>query len=419
MHTSYLYPLRLRGGYICYIIKPVPTYVVKTKHAWGQAFFMGFLLFLSDFMVPLIIFYIVGFAILGKRPVFDDFLYGAKEGMQTVVQVLPSLVGLMTAVGVLRASGFLEFLTHILEVPATSIGLPGPIIPIAFIRLVSNSAAVGLVLDLFKNYGPDSQVGLMASMTETKELGLAGQSDGIFLIAQDTARHTLKILMIPRDTMTEIPITNKERTLHDTKITQLTMAYAYGDGREGSCENMVESVQKLLCGFTIDQYMAVDTTVVAQLNDAVGGVTVTIPTDGMEKKDPAFVKGNQVTLHGNQAEAFVRYRDTNRDFSALYRMDQQQEYITQYFQAVKAASKTDSQIVAHLFDMIQDYMVTDMTKDQYIKIAMDGMEAGSLTSEDFYTVPGTGETTEKYDVYRADRRAAIDIILNLFYRETE
>ena len=219
--------------------------------------------------------------------------------------------------------------------------------------------------------------------------------------------------------MTEIPITNKERTLHDTKITQLTMAYAYGDGREGSCENMVESVQKLLCGFTIDQYMAVDTTVVAQLNDAVGGVTVTVPTEGMEKKDPAFVKGNQVTLHGNQAEAFVRYRDTNRDFSALYRMDQQQEYITQYFQAVKAASKTDSQIVAHLFDMIQDYMVTDMTKDQYIKIAMDGMEAGSLTSEDFYTVPGTGETTEKYDVYRADRRAAIDIILNLFYRETE
>ena len=257
------------------------------------------------------------------------------------------------------------------------------------------------------------------TMTESKEFGSAGQSDGIFLIAQDTARHTLKILMIPRDTMTEIPITNKERTLHDTKITQLTMAYAYGDGREGSCENMVESVQKLLCGFTIDQYMAVDTTVVAQLNDAVGGVTVTIPTDGMEKKDPAFVKGNQVTLHGNQAEAFVRYRDTNRDFSALYRMDQQQEYITQYFQAVKAASKTDSQIVAHLFDMIQDYMVTDMTKDQYIKIAMDGMEAGSLTSEDFYTVPGTGETTEKYDVYRADRRAAIDIILNLFYRETE
>ena len=67
---------------------------------------MGFLLFLSDLMVPLIIFYIVGFGILGKRQVFDDFLWGAKEGMGTVVQVVPSLVGLMTAVGVLRHQDF-------------------------------------------------------------------------------------------------------------------------------------------------------------------------------------------------------------------------------------------------------------------------------------------------------------------------
>ena len=125
---------------------------------------MSFLLFLSDLMVPLIIFYIVGFGTLAKRPVFDDFLCGAKEGLRTVVQVLPSLVGLMTAVGVLRASGFLEFLSQILEAPAISIGLPGPIIPIAIVRLISNSAAVGLVLDLFKNYGPDSRTGLMASI---------------------------------------------------------------------------------------------------------------------------------------------------------------------------------------------------------------------------------------------------------------
>lgn len=130
----------------------------------GWVFFMGFLLFLSDLMVPFIIFYIVGFGILGKRPVFDDFLRGAKEGMGTVVQIVPSLVGLMTAVGVLRASGFLEFLSQIMEAPATSLGLPGPIIPIAFVRMISNSAAVGLLLDLFKNYGPDSRIGLMASI---------------------------------------------------------------------------------------------------------------------------------------------------------------------------------------------------------------------------------------------------------------
>ena len=141
------------------------------------------------------------------------------------------------------------------------------------------------------------------------------------------------------------------------------------------------------------------------------------PSGGSE--DDTVTACGAAALHGKQAEAFVRYRDTDYHFTALYRMDQQQEYITQYFQAVKAASKTDSQIVVHLFDMIQDYMVTDMTKDQYVKIAMDGMEAGSLTSEDFYTVPGVEEITEKYDVYRADRQAAIQIILDLFYRETE
>ena len=254
------------------------------------------------------------------------------------------------------------------------------------------------------------------TMTESKEFGAAGQSDGIFLIAQDTVHHSLKILMIPRDTMTEIPITN-DNGAPDTKITQLTIAYAYGDGREGSCENTVRSVEKLLSGFSIDNYLAVDTTVVAKLNDAVGGVTVTIPTDGMEKRDPAFVKGAQVTLHGDQAEAFVRYRDITRDFSALYRMDQQQEYITQYFKAVKEASGIDSQIVTHLFDLIRDYMITDMSKDQYLKIAMDGLDAGNLTGQDFYTVPGTGETTETFDVYRADRQAVIPIILNLFYRK--
>lgn len=223
------------------------------------------------------------------------------------------------------------------------------------------------------------------SMTEEKQLGDAGQSDGIFLIAQDTAHHTLKILMIPRDTMTEITTRNEEDTVKDTKITQLTMAFAYGDGQKESCENVVSSTEKLLSGFTIDYYMAVDISVMASLNDAVGGVTVTVPTDGMEQRDPAFIKGEQVTLHGDQAETFVRYRDINRDFSALYRMDQQQEYITQYMNALKAYSKKDSQIVTKIFDLIQDYMVTDMGKDLYLKIAMDALGSGNLSSENFYT----------------------------------
>lgn len=128
---------------------------------------MKFILYISTYLVPLVIFYIVGFAFLSKRPVFDDFIEGAKQGMKTVVQIMPTLIGLMTAVGVLRASGFLEFLSGLLEKPASLLQIPGEIVPVVLVRLVSSSAATGLLLDIFKNFGPDSYLGMMVSILES------------------------------------------------------------------------------------------------------------------------------------------------------------------------------------------------------------------------------------------------------------
>lgn len=125
---------------------------------------MRFMIFLSEAMVPLMIFYIVGFGLLSGRPVLDDFIDGAKDGMKTVAKVLPTLVGLMVSVGVLRASGFLDFLGQMLIAPAALIRLPPQIVPVVLVRLVSNAAATGLVLDIFKEFGTDSTVGLIASI---------------------------------------------------------------------------------------------------------------------------------------------------------------------------------------------------------------------------------------------------------------
>lgn len=94
----------------------------------------------------------------------DDFIDGAKDGMRTVAGILPTLVGLMVSVGVLRASGFLDFLGEMLKAPAALIHLPPQIVPVVLVRLVSNSAATGLVLDIFKEYGTDSSIGLIASV---------------------------------------------------------------------------------------------------------------------------------------------------------------------------------------------------------------------------------------------------------------
>ena len=122
---------------------------------------------LSEYLVPLVLFYIVGFAVLQKRPVFDDFIEGAKQGMKTVAGILPTLIGLMTAVGILRASGFLDFLSGVLEWPAELFHVPAEAVPVILVRLVSSSAAVGLLLDIFKTFGPDSYLGMMVSILES------------------------------------------------------------------------------------------------------------------------------------------------------------------------------------------------------------------------------------------------------------
>ena len=115
--------------------------------------------YLSEYLVPVVLFYIVGFAVLQKRPVFDDFIEGALAGLKTV--------GLMAAVGVLRTSGFLDFLSGVLAGPAAFLHIPAQVVPLLLVRLVSSSAATGLLLDIFKTYGPDSRLGMMVSVLES------------------------------------------------------------------------------------------------------------------------------------------------------------------------------------------------------------------------------------------------------------
>ena len=126
---------------------------------------------LSNIIIPLVIFYIVAEGILAKTNIYEDFIKGAKDGFQVVIQIMPTLIGLMVAVGILRASGFLDFVGRITGGLTDSLGYPSELIPVTIIKMFSSSAATGLVLDLFKRYGTDSYIGLvtsiMMSCTET------------------------------------------------------------------------------------------------------------------------------------------------------------------------------------------------------------------------------------------------------------
>ncbi|PWJ19445.1 spore maturation protein [Clostridium sp. AF19-22AC] len=126
---------------------------------------MQFFLYITDFIVPFIILAIVTYGVLMKTNVYDNFIKGAKSGFFTVIKIMPTLIGLMVAVGILRASGFLDFLSSLIGHFTAYIGFPGELVPLTIVKMFSSSAATGLLLDIFKEYGTDSRLGLIASIS--------------------------------------------------------------------------------------------------------------------------------------------------------------------------------------------------------------------------------------------------------------
>ena len=132
---------------------------------------MSFLFYISDLIVPMVIFGIIVYGMIMKVNVYDEFIKGAKKGFFTVKKIMPTLIGLMVAVGILRASGFLDFLAELIGKFTSYIGFPSQLVPLTIVKMFSSSAATGLLLDLYKEYGTDSRIGLigsiMMSCTET------------------------------------------------------------------------------------------------------------------------------------------------------------------------------------------------------------------------------------------------------------
>jgi len=118
----------------------------------------------NHYILPLIVLSFLVYGLLNGVAVFDVFLQGAKEGLSTAAHILPSLVGLMTAVGVFKASGALDLLSHGLKPVAQLLGLPAEVMPLALLRPISGSGGMAVFRDLLQTHGPDSFVGRVASV---------------------------------------------------------------------------------------------------------------------------------------------------------------------------------------------------------------------------------------------------------------
>lgn len=145
-----------------------------------------------ELIVPLTVTAFVVFGLVKKVRVFDAFLCGAKEGLNTVYTIAPTLVGLITAVFMLRASGAFDLLKELISPAAEFLGFPPEIVPVALLRPVSGGGSTALLVGIFEDFGPDSFVGrivsVMAGATETTFYAVAVyfSSAGIKKI-----RHTL------------------------------------------------------------------------------------------------------------------------------------------------------------------------------------------------------------------------------------
>lgn len=125
---------------------------------------MKTLLYLSDFVIPLVFFYVIGMGFLMKVNIYDEFIKGAEDGFKVVLGILPTLIGLMVAIGILRGSGALDLLSKVIAPITSIVSFPSQLVPLVVVKIFSSSAATSLLLDVYKQFGPDSYLGQLGSI---------------------------------------------------------------------------------------------------------------------------------------------------------------------------------------------------------------------------------------------------------------
>lgn len=130
---------------------------------------------ISLWFIPVLIGFILLYGTFKKVPTYESFVEGGKEGIKIAISIIPFLVGMLVAISIFRASGALEYVMNLIRPLMEAIGIPAEIVPLAFIRPISGTAALGMTSDLIAAHGPDSYIGRLASV-------LQGSTDTTFYV---------------------------------------------------------------------------------------------------------------------------------------------------------------------------------------------------------------------------------------------
>ena len=246
-------------------------------------------------------------------------------------------------------------------------------------------------------------------------VGTGGQADTLVVLSVDTTTGQVDTLAIPRDTITDIDLYTADGAFYGVENTQICLAYAYGDGRETSCENVVRSASRVLYGIPINTYLAIDLDCISVLNDAIGGVEVTLLTDFRRDSGAWCSAGQTITLWGDEAERYVRSRDITQLDSNLDRMQRQQQYITNFFNQAITATKSDLQVPLDLYGAVKGDCVTNLSPSKITYLATTLVQHDSALT--FAQVPGEVIKSDEdgYAEFIVDNKALYEQVLDIFY----
>lgn len=251
---------------------------------------------------------------------------------------------------------------------------------------------------------------------ETYDYRKAGQADFLRLIVLDNKNKTVQQLQIDRDTITPVTMLGVLGDRYEPVTQQICLGYAFGDGRQSSCEVTVEAVENLLGGQKIDQYLSMGLDGISTLNDLAGGVTVTLEGD-FSAIDPAMTKGTTLTLWGDQAEVYVRTRRSIGVGTNEARMARQEQYIRQITSQLDAKVQQDQNFVLTAYDALEPYLYTNIPRGQLANeawAAKDYERMDTIKPEGTYQVGDDG-----FMEFYPDADALQQAVLQLFYEKVE
>lgn len=254
-----------------------------------------------------------------------------------------------------------------------------------------------------------------SDVVEVPEGTNGGQADALFLVVMNQKDKSLKVIGINRNTMASVDIYNEEGAYVTTIKSQIAIQHGFGNGVEESCEYQQNAVERLFYGLPIHGYAAINMSAIATINDAVGGVDVTVLED-LTKKDSALVKDAKVHLMGKTAFWYVKYRDINIFASADMRLERQKQYLKAFIGSAKQAAKDDITIALDLYQAIIPQMVTDISIDEVAYLAPIIVDY-SFNDDSFYMLEGSTVTGEIYEEFYLDEEALKELIIEIFYEE--